>query len=402
MLPAAGKKIQYLVGAPEGFRDMRPRTPYNDLACDFLNSLSAALRSDKEAKAHPDVISFAYWCRKANIARLKQEFEETRPRLGLGLAFHIAPSNVPINFAFSFSFSLLAGNANIVRVPSKEFPQTTVVCGAIRRLCGDAKYEEIGREIAFVKYEQDDALTGAFSEICHARIIWGGDQTIQHIRRLPTPERCVEIAFADRYSFCVLDSPSVFHADDGTIKRLAASFYNDTYLMDQNACSSPHLIVWLGDDDVVSKAKEKFWSSVHEVAAAKYDLQPVNVVDKFTLLCENAIDLENIGGFKGHGNYIYRLEIDALPPELDTLRGIYGFFYEYNTPDLSSVAPVVNEKYQTLTYFGVDKTTLLDFVIKNRLRGIDRIVPIGAALDIGVIWDGYDLVRSLSRAIDCK
>jgi len=153
---------------------------------------------------------------------------------------------------------------------------------------------------------------------------------------------------------------------------------------------------------VVSKAKEKFWGNVHEVVAAKYDLQPVNVVDKFTLLCENAIDLDNIGGFKKHGNYIYRLALDALPSELDTLRGIYGFFYEYNTPDLNSLASVVNEKYQTLTYFGVDKTTLLDFVIKNRLRGIDRIVPIGAALDIGVVWDGYDLVRSLSRIIDCK
>ncbi|MDI9570458.1 MAG: acyl-CoA reductase [Pseudomonadota bacterium] len=402
MLPAVGKRIQYLVGAPEGFRDMRSRAPYNDLACDFLNSLSAALLADKEAKAHPDVIAFAYWCRKANIARLKQEFGETRPRLGLGLAFHIAPSNVPINFAFSFAFSLLAGNANIVRVPSKDFPQTNIVCRTVKRLCGDANYEEIGNESAFVKYEQDDAITGAFSEICHARIIWGGDQTIQHIRTLPTPERCVEIAFADRYSFCVLDGPSVFHADDAIIKRLSASFYNDTYLMDQNACSSPHLVVWLGEGDLVSKAKERFWGSVHEVAAAKYDLEPVNAVDKFTLLCENAVERDHIGGFKRHGNYIYRLEIDALPPDLDSLRGINGLFYEYSTSDLNSLAPVVNEKYQTLTYFGMDKAKLLDFVLTNRLRGIDRIVPIGAALDIGVIWDGYDLVRSLSRIIECR
>ncbi|MDI9570461.1 MAG: acyl-CoA reductase [Pseudomonadota bacterium] len=402
MLPAAGKRIQYLVGAPEGFRDIRPRAPYNDLACDFLNNLSAALLADKEAKAHPDVIAFAYWCRKANIARLKQEFGEMQPRLGLGLAFHIAPSNVPINFAFSFAFSLLAGNANIVRVPSKDFLQTNIVCRTVKRLCGDANYEEIGNESAFVKYEQDDEITGAFSKICHARIIWGGDQTIHHIRTLPTPERCVEIAFADRYSFCVLDGPSVFRADDAIIKRLAASFYNDTYLMDQNACSSSHLVVWLGEGDVVSKAKERFWGRVHEVTAAKYDLQPVNAVDKFTRLCENAVEREHIGGFKRHGNYIYRLEIDALPPDLDTLRGIYGLFYEYSTPDLNSLASVVNEKYQTLTYFGVDKAKLLDFVLTNRLRGIDRIVPIGAALDIGVIWDGYDLVRSLSRIIECR
>ena len=43
-----------------------------------------------------------------------------------------------------------------------------------------------------------------------------------------------------------------------------------------------------------------------------------------------------------------------------------------------------------------------NFVFKNRLSGIDRIVPVGEALDIGVIWDGYDIVRSLSRIIDVK
>jgi hypothetical protein len=55
-----------------------------------------------------------------------------------------------------------------------------------------------------------------------------------------------------------------------------------------------------------------------------------------------------------------------------------------------------------MTYFGVDKTYLLDFVVKNRLAGIDRIVPVGNALDIDVIWDGYDIVKSLSRIIDVK
>jgi hypothetical protein len=33
------------------------------------------------------------------------------------------------------------------------------------------------------------------------------------------------------------------------------------------------------------------------------------------------------------------------------------------------------------------------------LIGVDRIVPIGTALDIGIYWDGYDLIRTLSRVI---
>ncbi len=402
MLPVSDNRITYLVGKSDRAINVQPLVPYDECICEFLNSLSSALLTDKGAKIYPDVISFAYWCRKANIARLKQDFAETHTRLGLGLVFHIAPSNVPINFAFSYVFSLLAGNANIVRVPTKDFAQTRVVCGAINQLVANEKYKMIADMTAFVQYPQNDEITGAFSEKCNARIIWGGDQTIQHIRKSAIPERSIEIAFADRYSLCAIHAESILQADDVTLNRLAVSFYNDTYLMDQNACSSPHLIVWLGEGDVLAQAKEKFWAGVYETTVSKYELQPVNAVDKYMLLCEKAIELDNITDFKKHGNYLYRLKLASLPDDVDALRGQYGFFYEYDTQDINSIAHIINTKYQTLTYFGLDKAELRDFVVSNRLSGIDRIVPVGSALDIGVIWDGYDIVRSLSRIIDFK
>ena len=402
MLPAPDNRIAYLVGKDDRTINVQPLVPYDELVCEFLNSLSQALLSDKGAKLYPDVISFAFWCRKANIDRLKKDFAETHIRLGLGMVFHIAPSNVPINFAFSYAFSLLAGNANIVRVPTKDFPQTRVVCGIINQLFADEKYRMIADRTAFVQYPQNDEMTAAFSAKCDGRIIWGGDQAINNIRKLPIPERSIEVAFADRYSFCVIDGNSILQADRVALNKLAGSFYNDTYLMDQNACSSPHLIVWLGDGTVLAKAKEKFWDCVYEVTASKYELQPVNAVDKYMLLCENAIELDNVAYFKKHGNYLYRLGLNCLPDNMDAFRGQFGFFYEFDTQNINSIAHIVNTKYQTLTYFGLDKTELRDFVVSSRLSGIDRIVPIGSALDIGVIWDGYDIVRTLSRIIDIK
>jgi hypothetical protein len=328
---ASDPRISYLVEKGGQTLNVRPLVPYDDLVCEFLNSLSQALMSDKDAKLYPDVISFAYWCRRANISRLKQEFAETHTRLGLGLVFHIAPSNVPINFAFSYIFALLAGNASIVRVPSKDFPQTHVICRVINQLFADDKYKTIADRTAFVQYPQNDEITGAFSEKCNARIIWGGDQAIQTIRKLPIPERSIEVAFADRYSLCAIHAESILQADDATLNRLAVSFYNDTYLMDQNACSSPHLIVWLGEGDVLEKAKEKFWAGVYETAVSKYELQPVNAVDKYMLLCENAIELDNVIRFTKHGNYLYRLELANLPDNMDALRGQFGYFFEYDT-----------------------------------------------------------------------
>ena len=80
-----------------------------------------------------------------------------------------------------------------------------------------------------------------------ARMIWGGDKTIESIRSLKTKPRCVDITFADRYSICIINAEKILSLDEEKLSRLAESFYNDTFLMDQNACSSPQMIYWLND-----------------------------------------------------------------------------------------------------------------------------------------------------------
>lgn len=390
--------ISYLVGHDELL--IRPLVPYHPVACDFLNDLSSELRSGKDSTLYPDIMAFAFWCRKANIEKNKICFGKDLARIGLGLVFHIAPSNVPINFAFSWAFGLLAGNANLVRVPSKQYPQIDIVCEAIDRLLALDKYSELKGMNVIVKYGHHDEINRQFSADCHARIIWGGDSTINTIRKFPIPHRSVDIAFADRYSFCIIHAPSLVELDHSALSRLARNFYNDTYLMDQNACSSPHLIVWVGKDKEV--AQEKFWNAVSQVVAHQYDLMMIHAVDKYTQFCHDAVDHDFIRGLKKQGSYVYRMQLDRMPANMDTLRGKYGYFYEYETDDINYLAQNINTKYQTLTYFGMAKSSLLNFIVKNRLLGVDRIVPIGKALDIHVIWDGYSVIESLSRIIDVE
>ncbi len=50
------------------------------------------------------------------------------------MALHIAPSNVPVNFAVSFTSALLAGNASVVRVSNKEFVQVDIIADALNAL----------------------------------------------------------------------------------------------------------------------------------------------------------------------------------------------------------------------------------------------------------------------------
>lgn len=388
--------IKYLVGTEQVSN--QPLEPYSEEACAFVAALSETLMKDAEARKYSDVMSFAFWCRKANIMLKKQKWQErAEKRLGRGLVFHIAPSNVPINFAFTYVFSLLAGNANIVRIPSREFAQVKLVCRVMKEVLESCP--EIKERTAFVQYPAGNEVTEELSRKADARVIWGGDDTVAAVRSCAVKPKCIDLVFADRYSVCVLDGQAIEEADEGTLRKLAEGFYNDTYLMDQNACSSPQMIFWKHASDA---AKERFWKTVFEYSKPKYDLQAASCVENYMKLCQDAVEMAELKKGRHLENLVYRVELKELPSDITLLRGSCGYFYEYEFRQYEELLPVLTEKFQTVTYYGVNPTEIQDFVIRNRVRGIDRIVPIGKALDIDVIWDGYDIVGMLSRIVEVK
>tara|TARA_B100000427_G_scaffold327155_1_gene337284 strand:+ start:8250 stop:9479 length:1230 start_codon:yes stop_codon:yes gene_type:complete len=393
------ENIEYLVGNKSII--LSPIEPYDNLVIEFINELSITLRNHKNIRDYPDIMAFAFWCRSSNIKKIKNSFKENNvTRIGLGLVFHVTPSNVPVNFAFSYIFGLLSGNSNIVRVPSKPFDQIKIICNAIVELFKKNKYKLIKETTSFINYERDDEITGLISLKSDARLIWGGDETISNIKKLPTRSRCIDICFADRYSFSLISSDSILEISDKEMNLLVEGFYNDTYLMDQNACSSPHLIIWLGKNK--EDAQNRFWKCLYGLVQKKYDIADIMALDKYLLFCENAIDLEEIREFEQYGNYIYILKLNSLFKDIDNYPGKFGYFFQYDASNLDELSSIINMKYQTLTYHGVDKNDIKDLILEKSLQGIDRIVPVGKALDMDVIWDGYDVIRSLSRIIDVR
>ena len=372
-----------------------PLRPFEPMVLDCLGEISAAILKSPVGRQFPDLTAFAFYIRKANLQKLEASLALGEIRLGRGLCFHVAPANIPINFAFTWVFSLLAGNANVVRLPSKDFPQVDALLSVINAALD--KYPELKERNAFVKYPRtDNETTAAYCQMADCRMIWGGDRTIAAIKALPARPRCVDICFADRYSVALINADAVMAADEAQMARLVEGFYNDTYLMDQNACSSPQVILWEHDSP---QARERFWGAVEELAKRKYVLQDAVAVDKYTLFCEEAVGNGNIQSVTHKGNLLYRVELKSLPQDVILHRGKAGFFFEYALKDRGELFKVVTEKFQTVTQFGIDAAELARQVASAHLRGIDRIVPIGQAMNIGVVWDGFDLVRNLSRVI---
>lgn len=396
----AFNQIQYLFPDQLDYEQwcaQRPDTPFSEDVLAYLNALSASLLRDPQSRQYPDVITFAFFCRKANLLRMKDEYQSAKLRLGRGMVFHIAPSNVPINFAYSLVAGLLSGNHNVVRVSSKDFVQVNIVVRNMLSLHAD--YPEISRRIAVVRYEHDSNANAIFSADCHVRVIWGGDRTIQQIRENALPARSFDICFADRYSFAVFNADELVNEAD--MDALALRFYNDTYLFDQNACSAPHLIVWLGDAHNVVKAKQHFWSAVQNLVDKRYVLQDIQAVDKLTALYRQSVAM-NIRAEEYANNVLRRVELSQLPDDIDEYRCAGGYFTEYTAKTLDEIVPIIKNKYQTIAYYGLDKDRLISFVNRNKIVGIDRIVPVGETTAFSLIWDGYDLINMMSRIIDIK
>jgi hypothetical protein len=387
-------KIDFVVGNADILTALPEKSAFgvfDERAINFLSALSSKLLSDREAKIYPDVVTFAFWCRKANVAAIAKPYAN-ETRLGRGVAFHIAPSNVPVNFAYTLVSGLLSGNSNVVRLPSKNFPQTALICKAIAELLPE-NYE-IAERLCLVRYNRDSEITNAISSICSSRVIWGGDSTVNEIRKSPIPPRANEITFPDRYSICVIDADKYLAEFDKS--QVARDFFNDTYLSDQNACTAPRIVFWYGNK--ISSAKEIFWTALSEIVEKRYNIQPVQVVNKLTTFYEFAAQSE-CSIAKNRNYNIVRIELNRIPDNLSEHFDNSGYFYEYTINSLDEIIPLCKRKCQTLSYIGFDAEQLSNLIYQHATFGVDRIVPIGKTMDFSLIWDGIDIVRTLSRSI---
>jgi len=338
-----------------------------------------------------------FWCNKRNIDKLKKKHASEKIRLGRGLIFHICPSNVPTNFIYSFFFGLLSGNSNIVKIPSKNFPEKEVILNIINNLLKKNKYKEIKNSNSFIEYDKNNEYTKDISSICDGRIIWGGNNTINEVRKFWIPERSVELTFADRYSFSIINIDEIIKKNNKELRLIIKKFFYDSYSMNQAACNSPHFVFWIGKKNI--KLQNKFWNELNNFTHKKYFLDEKGAVDKYSNLISNIFNEKKIEHLKVFKNNLYVVRPNKNLDKIENIRGLYGTFFEKNIKHISYLKKYITKKCQTITYFGLKKFEIQNFLNKSDLLGIDRIVPIGKGLEIDTVWDGYDTINSLSRTV---
>jgi hypothetical protein len=193
----------------------------------------------------------------------------------------------------------------------------------------------------------------------------------------------------------LIDSDEYVKANDHAL--IAKGFYNDTYLFDQNACTSPRMVIWTGQS--IEEAKHLFWNQLLSLVLANYENYPVRAVEKYknaSLIAANIPESKIIM----MTNWLYRIEVKQMQSALIHFIGNSGFFIEYTLQSsLEELLPILTDKFQTLSYYGLDPLTIKNQLSNLKPKGVDRIVPLGRTMEFDLFWDGYDLIRELSRDI---
>jgi hypothetical protein len=377
--------------------------PFDPCAIAFVREFSRRILQLPELRQFPELATLAHWFRPAaikHLSRLITDGKDSDVTLARGLVFHLAPANVDVLFAYAWLMSVLSGNRNLARLSQKPSAQRDALIRILHAMHASGEHEQALERTVLLTYPHDDAITALLSSYCHARIIWGGDATVAHIRSVPLAPLAVELAFPDRFGVAAFNARCFAELREEELADLARRFCNDTLWFGQQACSSPRTVYWIGDNSAVEQAQSRFWPQVYEAAASHAD-EPAALMARVTdahLMAAQGIQLKLSGSLDQFPLRLFAARADDKQREQQSG---HGLLIEVALPALADLATQLDDRDQTLVQHGFDPQELRRLLSVLNNRAIDRIVPLGRALDFHHVWDGTDLLGTLTRRIVC-
>jgi hypothetical protein len=222
-------------------------------------------------------------------------------------------------------------------------------------------------------------------------MIWGGDNTIRSFKRFKTKTSCKDLMFGDKYSLAILH---LKNKDKKKINEITKNFYNDTFIVDQNACSSPSIIFWYKTNE---NKVSLFWDQLNKLVKSKYRLSFGLSSKRFEYLNDLLMNYNNISLREDKKKIFFRIKINSND-NLKNFKGFAGIFFEKKINSLKDFNKFLNKKMQTLSFYGLNQNDLIKInkeVSKN--KSVDRIVELGRTLEIDFIWDGKNIFKSLTK-----
>jgi len=213
----------------------------------------------------------------------------------LGVLFHIAAGNAEGLPFFSVIEGMLAGNVNILKLPSMDDGLSVMLLNELvkeePRLAGYVSVFDVpSTNIASLRF-----LAG----MADAVVVWGSDEAVRAARMMADPETQI-ISWGHKLSFAYV-TPEVFDEPENEELVLLARHICETRQLLCNSCQG--IFVDSEDEEVILSAGKKFLG-ILEKAAADFPPEPVGVRGKLSIAFYND-ELEGAGSskkiFRGKG-----------------------------------------------------------------------------------------------------
>ena len=187
----------------------------------LLNQFSRKIIQSSEVNGIDGAAFLSNWLRKSNIEKvLRTNF--TNPEIlnqfvGTGnkrmkvqprvLVCHLIAGNVPTLGLFSLFQSMLARNANILRIPTQSIgPSISLLKVFSETESQGVTGKDLLKAVSILYFPSSDhSMNNKMSLLADARVVWGGKEAVQSIQGLEHREHCEDSVFGPKYSFAVLD-----------------------------------------------------------------------------------------------------------------------------------------------------------------------------------------------------
>jgi hypothetical protein len=373
---------------------------------DVLHAFSRTVIHDEQVKKIEGIAFLSNWLRRDNLLRIVEtnignadyldsfvgEGRKLMRAFPRGLVCHWIAGNIPTLALFSLFQSMLAKNANILRVP--EVSLSTVV--PILRLFSSVDTDGLtGKDllasVAIVYFPSgDEKANRLMSAHADARVVWGGREAVEAITGLPKSTHCEDVVFGPKYSFAVIDREAL---ESENLSRYLRNLATDSVLFEQSACSSPHTVFIEADWKGVLRIADLFRKEFERLSRimpkteiemgtasmiinkrAEYALSEDKTVvapkeNDWTILVDNALQLEE----PVQSRTVFLKPVDSV---LDTI-------------------PLITRNVQTIGNGILNDEKSKEFAKGVMCRGVARVVPPGQMHIYDSPWDGILLLSRL-------
>ena len=380
--------------------DEAPWEIFHKDVINFLSELSKRLLNKKKQINFTNYAGFGFWARKANLIHLKNIRSDLYLRVGRGLSLHIAPSNISANALYTFAFGLLSGSPSIIRLSKKNIDELSEILEMINFIFKKDCFVELSKKFSFITYEHETNLNNYFSSLTASRVIWGGDETIKIFKSLNTNPDCIDMVFPNKLSSSIISSGWLINAIKSDVKNQAELFARDIGLFSQMACSSPNSLILLKDNNLPYKeALLNFLEDCDSALDKKVWLSDNHSLSNFKSSVDICMELSSSKCiYKGRNLSVFFIEKNnSINSEDLKLKDSCLFLYEVNS--LSEVSSLLAKNNQTIVCIGLKKNMKDKLTKKVILKGTNRLVNAGNALNMNIYWDGYDVIGFLSKII---